>query len=406
MCGNRARQLGSALALLLAAGCGGGGDGDIIPPFDLLSDVVVADFDADGRLDIAACYAHVAGAPPHLGYVIVYLQDPALPGRFRLPTVYTVGNDPTRLVAANLNADAGPDLATANSILNADGFGVSNASVLLQTLPGRFGAAVGYPTGKNPSAIDAGDLNGDGFRDLAVGGVAGVEILFQDPVAPGTFSAPVNAGLALAVGGVAVADIDGDGRLDVVATKASAGFVYVLRQNPVNPGTFLAPVAYAAGVQPLGIATADLDGDGRPDIATANLGPPSDSLSGTITVLLQNPTIPGSFLPPTSYASGRRAVAIAAGDLTGDGRRELVAAVQGPLLGNGSIAVFPTAAVAGTFGAPTHYVMSGDANGVALGDLNADGALDIAAVDSLSATASVLLNTGAGAFAAPVRLAR
>lgn len=382
------------LATLVVGSCS---SPDIIPPFDLFNSVVVADLDGDARLDLAACYARIADVPPHPGHVLVYLQDLSAPATFKKSITHDAGSDPEHIISSDLNGDGLLDLATV-------GYGSGNALVQLQTVPGQFDVSAEYPTGRFPSAIDSGDMNGDGFADFAVGDSTGVSLLFQDPTS-GTFLAPVSAGLTSGVTGIAVADLDADGRLDVVATSE---VIFVLLQDAARPGTFLAPLSYAVGAQPTDVVLADLDGDGRVDIATANLGASND-LSGSVSVLLQSSAKAGTFLTATSYDTGYSATGIAAGDLNGDSRMELVAAVWGPFSenrsANGSIAVFSTSSLAGKFGASTHYPTNGDAHGVALGDVNADGRMDIAAVDA-SNTVSILLNTSDGTLNQPVPVPR
>jgi len=106
----------------------------------------------------------------------------------------------------------------------------------------------------------------------------------------GTFLAPVTYAAQAASLDVAVADLNGDGKPDLVVANlgpAPTGSVSVLLQDPARPGVFLTASSYAGFGQPLGVAIADLNGDGHPDIAVA------DATSAT--VLLQIPTSPGTF---------------------------------------------------------------------------------------------------------------
>jgi len=102
-------------AALTLTACGGGGRGDgggeTIPPFDLYSSVAAADINGDGLPDVVAAYTHIAGPPPHPGFVAVYLQNGANPGHFLPASTYAVGNDPVSLAVGDLDGDGRADIA-------------------------------------------------------------------------------------------------------------------------------------------------------------------------------------------------------------------------------------------------------------------------------------------------------
>src|SRR5207237_263505 len=83
--------------------------------------------------------------------------------------------------------------------------------------------------------------------------------------------------------GILAADLDGDGKLDIVATDFGGNLVSVYRNTStpgeINANSFASRVDFATGSQPQGVAVADLDGDGRPDILVANTG------DGTVSLL-------------------------------------------------------------------------------------------------------------------------
>jgi hypothetical protein len=146
------------------------------------------------------------------------------------------------------------------------------------------------------------DLNGDGFADLIAAnfgagtngvGSSGVSVVLQNAAAPGTFSAPVTYAAQGGTIHLVVTDIDGDTLPDVVTSNlgpSPSGSVSVLLQDPSNPGTLKAAQSYAGFGQPLGVAVADLNADGKPDIAVAD--------GDTATVMLQTST-PGVFATGT-----------------------------------------------------------------------------------------------------------
>ena len=371
-----------ALACLNSCAGAKGKDEGVIPPFNGYSSCVVADLNGDGHVDIAVSYSKIGGPPPHAGVVAIYLQDPAKPGTFPSSLQYAVGNDPVALAGADLNGDGKIDLVSSNTIMNADGSGSSSVSVLLQDSanPGHFLSAVNYATGFSPVGVAIGDLNGDGKPDLAVADMSGVSILLQDASAPGQFlpfnTLPTSSGWS---SGVAIADLNGDGKPDMVVTAAD---VSVYLQDPNTPGKFLAAVHYGAGAQPYGMAIQDLNADGHPDLAIANLGSPDGSIPASMSVLLQDPVMPGSFLTATNYATGVRSWTIAAADLNDDGKQDLAVGNQGSFNG-GSVSVFlQNPAYSGGFLPATNYSDTGVVSWVAAADIDGDNRKDLVIVAS------------------------
>lgn len=376
-------------AALMASACGGGGGGggDIIPPFDLYTSVAVADLNGDGLPDVVAVYAHVAGPPPHPGFVGVYLQDGANPGHFLPPSTYAVGNDPVSVAIADLDGDGRADIVTANAILATNGAGDSTVSVLLQDAahPGHYLAAVSYATGPDPESVAIADLNGDGKPDLAVADSSGISVLLQD--AAGKFLPKTTIATGSGCASVAIADLDGDGAPDLLATDAVS--VLALLQIPGGGGSFAAPVRYAAGQQPLYAVAGDLNGDGKPDIVVSNIGSPSDLRTASVSVLLQDPTRAGAFLPAVNYVTQADSAAVAIADLDGDGWPDLAVANSGTLAGlcppnctaadTGVSVLLQGGTAPGHFGKAVDYAALGNdfVTGVAVADVNGDGKPDL-----------------------------
>lgn len=384
--------LGSLIPL---GGCGGAGDGGgggspPAPTHLSYSAVAVADLDGDGLPDVVAAYSSISGAPPHPGFVAVYLQDPARPGHFRPVSTYAVGNDPVSVAIGDLNGDGRPDIVTANAILATSGAGVSDVSVLLQDAahPGQFLPAASYATGPNPQGVAIGDLDGDGKPDLAVADDLGVTLLLQNPGGPaGTFLPRQEISIGEPVYSIALADLNGDGRLDLIVTNAVD--VLVLQHDANIDAGFAAPQSYAAGAQPIAAVAADLNGDGALDIAVANIGTPSDPTTASASVQLQDPANPGHFLGATMYATQQRTISIATADLNGDGLTDVVAANLGSIggscpptctvNGSGVSVLLQDPAAHGHFQAAVNYSPSGNDTvaAVAVADINGDGKADL-----------------------------
>lgn len=383
-----------ASAMLTAAlnGCGGGGGsgGASIPAFDVPAGVVVADFDGDGRNDVAFAFAHVAGPPPHAGFVRVFRQSAA--GAFEPPVDYAVGPDPYGLSAGDFDGDGALDLVAASpgtaAVPNPADIGFSilrqNATARGRFLPAQWVTVAGAAV--TDAAIA--QLSADGLADvvLADARVANGRalLLAQNPARPGELDAPVSllAGAGHGSEDLAVGDVNADGLPDVVL---AAGDVVALFYQQAGGG-FAPVVTLAAGLRVSGVALADLDGDGRTDIVAANAGnaPAGGSGGASVTVLRQ--TAPGSFVGVSiPVADGARRVAI--GDLNADGIPDIavVSIVFQALTVPSRVTVLLQSATSrGQFssGAALDGPLSG--NFIAIGDVDGDGRNDIVVNDGPS----------------------
>src|SRR5215831_7355392 len=296
-------------------------------------------------------------------------------------TNYPTGINPSSVAIGDLNGDGRLDLVTAN--IGGDPLGTptpaGTVSVLLGNGGGTFSAATPYPTGSVlPSSVAIGDLNGDGRLDLAVANYgspsssvpAGTVSVFLG-TSNGTFSAatqyPTGTGLPGAQS-VAIGDLNGDGRLDLVVADVSHSIAVLLGQAG---GGFLTltPRVLSALNNPSSVALGDLNGDGRLDLAIAPYSvDPSNPSFDTHGVLVFLGNGDGSFGSQSTYTTGTNPDAVAMGDLNGDGRLDLAVANAGSntvsvLLGNGT----------GGFSAATPYATGTNPDAVAIGDLNGDG---------------------------------
>jgi hypothetical protein len=201
--------------------------------------------------------------------------------------------------------------------------------------PATFAVQQAFATGSNSLSVVVADLNGDGRPDLIVannGGPGTVSVLLNT-TAPGATTASFAAQQTFATGNhplsVVVADLNGDGRPDLIVANYEEdpytdGTVSVLL-NTTAPGattaSFAAQQTFATGSGPFSVAAADVNGDGRPDLILANFD------SDTVSVLL-NTTAPGattpSFAAQQTFATGNGPVSVTAADVNGDGCPDLL----------------------------------------------------------------------------------
>jgi hypothetical protein len=240
---------------------------------------------------------------------------------------------------------------------------------------------VEYGTGGSPPSVAIGDLSGDGKPDLVAAnyGSNTVSVLLGN--GDGTFGANVDYGTGSNPLSAAIADVNGDGKLDLAVANNGSTTVSVLVGN--GDGSFGAKVDYGTGSNshPASIAVGDVNGDGKPDIVTANSG------SNSVSVLLGSGN--GTFGGYVDYGTGSGPFSVAMGDVSGDGKPDLAVANSNSntisiLLGNGD----------GTFGAKVDYGTGLDPLSVAIGDVSGDGKPDLAVANFGSNTVSILLNIG------------
>jgi hypothetical protein len=280
---------------------------------------------------------------------------------------------------------------TVNGILGNGTLGLNLVDNGTISDPGRtltFASQQTVATGSHPRAIVAADVNGDGKSDLVVANLSGHSVGVLIGNGDGTFQAQrsfvVGTNQTYPVS-VAVADVNGDGKPDlIVANDGFLGSVSVLLGN--GNGTFLAQQMFPAGVNPYSVAVGDLNGDGKPDIVVANNGAGSSA-----SVLLGNGN--GTFQPRLSFQVDPYPRSVAIADVNGDGKPDLITANYlsndlSVLLGNGN----------GTFQAQS--VLSGGQypQSLTAADVNGDGKIDLVVTNYQSSTVSVLLGNGNGTF--------
>jgi len=308
------------------------------------------------------------------------------PGVLASRVQYTVGYTAASAVEGYFDGDAHLDLAVTN-------FASNSTSVLLGDGLGNFtSTGLPSPVVLSPRGIAAGDFNGDDVPDLVVTGVF-QKLYVLAGSGFGTFTLADSMTFGFENRGIVAADLDADGILDlVIASRASVSVLLGNGSGGVGDGTFGAPAAYPTPSS-WGVAVADFNGDGALDIAAGNW------LHTQVTLLLGH--LDGSNQPDGTFTSGGSVPTpggcsdITTGDINADGIADLVASGSSGvwvMTGNGSGGVGD-----GTFGV-TAYPTGTQSNDAALADLDGDGDVDIAVSDTDAQSLRVLFNDGSGAF--------
>ena len=292
----------------------GNSDGTFQAPYTIsfpanqnLDWIVSADFNHDGKADLA-----VAGRAP--GKVFILIGNGS--GGFGDPVNYgaTTAPNQTAIAVGDFNGDGYADLAVSGD----DG----DVALFTNNGDGTF-SVTGRPAGGNPYSVAAADFNGDGITDLAFANFSNdnVSVLFGNGDgsfgSPATYSVPAGSGPLY----IAAADLNGDGIPDLAVTnEAGTGTGVSVLLGNAN-GTFGAATVYFPGIaKPSALAFGDFNGDGKTDIAVTSFTASTNSVS----ILLGNGL--GAFPTETNYVGGAWPLGLVVGDFNGDGRPDIVTA--------------------------------------------------------------------------------
>jgi hypothetical protein len=353
--------------------------------------VALGDFNGDGSLDLAV-------GNSGSGNLSILLGNGN--GTFGLAsTVSLVSDEPTSVAVGDFNRDGKLDLVTVNGGLAGHGFGYSN--VLLGNGNGTFQSAVQVKTGFAAGSVAVADFNGDGKPDIAVGCAFpsrdGVNILLGN--GNGTFKAfkKYSAGGTPALNALIVADVNGDGHPDIVTANGAFGnnSVSVLLNN--GNGTLAAPLLDVADVNPIAVAAGNFLGGSKLDLVVANHD------TSDLSVLPGNEN--GTFMATQSFVVGIKTGALVAADFNGDGVTDLAVAhiFVGP--GSPSTINILTNNGDGTFTDSANLTTGAPASDLVVGDFNGDGKMDLAVSSTDSSSnpiVAVFLGNGNGTFKKPI----
>jgi len=377
--------------------------------------VVVGDFNGDKKLDLALVNTCFSATDCSKGAVVILMGGGD--GTFRPVHKYSSGGYlGTALATGDFNRDGNLDLAVVNMCTSGAGFNCSDGevSVLFGRGDGSFKPAVSYALNWcDPAVVAVGDFNKDGIPDLVITSVCAgnkVSVLLGSP--DGSFQAPQGYGSPGSfAGSVAVADLNGDGNLDLAVTNfvdAVSGGVTVLLGD--GEGAFQEFSSYILGgsLWAKSVAVADVNQDNKLDLLVTTAGGLSNSSNGQVSVFLGRGD--GIFQAARTFASGGiDATSVIVSDFNGDGKPDMAVAnrcLAGPdclnTANDGGVSMMLQRG--GQFLAPREYTFPDcHAEGIAVGDFDGNGKRDLAVANSCfnqDSTLSVLIGKPNGTFVA------
>jgi hypothetical protein len=314
---------------------------------------------------------------------------------------FITGTSPSNIAIADIDGDGKPDMAVTN--YNSNTVSVfRNTSISGSITTGSFAARVDFPTGANPNSVSFGDVDGDGKTDMVVSNYSGNSVSIFDntgsagSITSGSFAARVDFNSGINPNGVVITDIDGDLKPDLAVVNAGSNTISLFRNissyGSITTSSFAPKVDFMTGSQPRNLAIGDIDGDGKQDLVIPNYS------SNTVSVFKNTSTTgfvnAGSLATRVDFPTGSAPNNVSLGDLDGDGKPDMaVANYSGNTVSvlrnnytSGSI-------TAGSFEAKVDYSAGTGPSGVVIGDIDKDGKPDLSVINSISSTISILRNT-------------
>lgn len=343
--------------------------------------VAISDFNNDGKLDVVAANEQSNDATILLGDG----KGGFTPSK---GSPFPAGHNPNDIATGDFNADGKLDLAFANHE-------EKHLTVLLGDGQGGFAPAPNSPFAADVKphthGVATGDFDGDGNLDLVTDSwqTDQVEILFGD--GKGSFK---TSGSLLSVGKhpyqrVRVADVNGDGKADIITTNLGADNVTVLLGDGRGGFNPAANSPFSCGDSPFNFAVGDVNADGKPDLAIVNSPSSTSDRHGKdgLTVLIGDGNGGFTMLIGSPFATGKTPNLAAIGDVNGDGVNDI--AVSSPDGGNITLSLMSNKS-----SVSSSYIIavSGKPKGLAIRDLNGDGKADIVVTNNADNAVTIVLS--------------
>ena len=316
---------------------------------------------------------------------------------FRPKVDIAANSKPMSIVTADFNNDGLTDLAVANNLSNTLSV-LTNTSTISNI---SFGTKLDITTGTNPYGIAIADMDGDGKIDIVVVNSGSSSLwVFKNTSATGgviSFAAPVSLTTTANPKNLLIADMDGDGKADIITAPNDNNIIDVFRNtSTVGAVSFTTKQSLGIGGNTQALIGSDLDGDGKPELI--------GSVGGGITILQNNSHIGTiSFVLAVNFSTHTLATGIAVGDIDGDGKTDI--AVTNAGVNNVSVLVNTSTVGTVAFATEVNFPTGTTPTSVAINDINGDGKPDLVVGNNAANTVSVLQSSssvGALSFNAAV----
>ncbi|HUN81289.1 MAG TPA: FG-GAP-like repeat-containing protein [Phycisphaerae bacterium] len=288
---------------------------------------------------------------------------------------YGVGDQPYAIIAADLNGDTRPDLITAN-------YQANTLSILRNAGGGGFLPSIDVGVRTRPEALVASDLDGDGDLDIAVVNFQSRIVSILRNNGDGTFAPRIDIFLPLSAGlsSISAADYDSDGDIDLAVACADTNHVAMIMNGGLVSGVWQGMSVgstFPVATSPVGVRNIDVNGDGLPDLVTANRG------ANSVSVLINRGHVGGGswlgFAAAVNTTVGSAPSAVAVGDFDQDGKPDVAASNSG----SNTVSILLNQGIDGTgawlgFSASAPIAVGALPHSVTAADLNGDGRTDLA----------------------------
>ena len=349
----------------------------------------IGDLDGDGKADIAVAdgsdISVFRNTSENIGSIT-----------FESRIDYAAGNGEEKVALGDLDGDGKLDMVAANRY--SDNVSVFlNTSPAAGTIS--FDPKIDFVTGGYPQSVTIGDIDNDGKPDLVVSNYWDGTVSILRNTSPGvgtiSFAAKVDFGLGgwASPEAVIITDLDRDGKTDVITANSNENYVTILRNTSSGAGNvnFAAAIHYEVGRNQISVAAGDFNGDGKADLAVSKWGGQPFEIS----IARNTSTGPGSisFAQRIDLAIESTPSGISIADLNGDGKPEVAVAIEG-FSGNATVvSVFKNTNSEQeviSFDPYVNYTTGVRPLSVSIGDLDGDGKSELAVSNYSSGTLSVL----------------